>query len=208
MKGSIPLDFFERNDLSALGKLTPKEAEDAGRLIYPVMLSPGGTHYQPVNWDTAIEIAANALKEANPERAAFYASGRSSNEAAFLLQSSARVYGTNTVMNCSFYCHQAPGVALKMVFGRGTATINLDDVDEADLVFLCGTNPASNHPRMMTKLAELRDRGGHVIVINPVRESGLERVHVPSRPPSLFFGSGNCSLLLHPPARGCVAGFV
>ena len=47
----------------------------------------------------------------------FYASGRSSNEAAFLLQCFARVFGTNNVNNCSYYCHQASSVALQTAIG-------------------------------------------------------------------------------------------
>ena len=57
-----------------------------------------------------------------PERAFFYASGRSSNEAGFLLQCFARAWGTNNVNNCSFYCHQASSVALQNALGTGTAT--------------------------------------------------------------------------------------
>jgi molybdopterin-dependent oxidoreductase alpha subunit len=208
MLGAIPVDFFEKNNLQSLLALSPKQAEDRGRLIYPIMLAPGDTHFKPVSWDTAITVASEAIKTATPERSAFYSSGRSSNEAAFLLQSFARVFGTNNVMNCSFYCHQASALALKMAFGSGTATITLEDVDKADLVFLCGTNPASNHPRLMTQLAELRKRGGQVIVVNPVRESGLEKFHVPSKPLSLLFGSEIASLYIQPLAGGDVAFFI
>jgi molybdopterin-dependent oxidoreductase alpha subunit len=204
MKGAIPSDFFERNDLDALLQLTPKQAEDCGRLGYPVILEPGATHFKPIYWDSALEIVAHALKSSIPNNVAFYSSGRSSNEAGFLLQSFARVYGTNHVMNCSFYCHQASGVALKMAFGSGTATITLDDLDDCDLVFLLGTNPASNHPRMMTKLANVRARGGKIVVVNPLRESGLEKFHVPSQVKSLFFGTEIASHYIQPLAGGDV----
>lgn len=208
MKGAIAPEYFERNSISQLLILTPKQAEDAGRLAFPMFIGASQSHFHPVAWEAAVESVARALKEAQPERVAFYSSGRSSNEAAFLLQSFARLYGTNHVMNCSYYCHQASGIALKMAFGTSTATITLDDVDKADLVFLCGTNPASNHPRMMTKLADLRRRGGQVVVINPVLEPGLERFHVPSRPLSLMFGSPIASLYVQPLAGGDAAFFV
>ena len=35
----------------------------------------------------------------------------------------ARIYGTNNVNNCSYYCHQASGVGLNQALGTGTATI-------------------------------------------------------------------------------------
>ncbi len=207
MRGAIPVDFWRKNTLADLLKLTPKQAEDCGRLVYPLMYRPGehGDRFQHISWEQAMEIWAHALQNCDPARAAFYSSGRSSNEAAFLLQSFARLYGSNNVMNCSYYCHQASGVGLKMTIGSGTATIELDDIAKSDLVVLLGANPASNHPRLMTQLADLRRRGGHVIVVNPIRERGLEKFHVPSRMRSLFFGDDIASLYIQPLAGGDVA---
>ena len=68
------------------------------------------------------------------------------------MQLVARAYGTANVHNCSFYCHQASGVALGQVYGSGTASITLDDLAEADLALVAGANPASNHPRLITQL--------------------------------------------------------
>ena len=52
--------------------------------------------------------------------------------------------GTN-INNCSYYCHQASGVTA-VGGGSGTATVVLEDVDQADCIFVIGGNPASNHP--------------------------------------------------------------
>jgi molybdopterin-dependent oxidoreductase alpha subunit len=207
MKGALPVAFFRTKTLADLRQLTPKQAEDSGRLVYPVVYRAGTADgkFQRIEWDEAMAIWANALHATDPTRAAFYASGRSSNEAAFLLQSFARLYGTNNVMNCSYYCHQASGVGLKMTFGTGTATIELEDIAKSDLVVLLGANPASNHPRLMTQLADLRKRGGKVIVVNPIRERGLENFHVPSQMGSLFFGSKIASLYIQPLAGGDAA---
>ncbi|MBY0549825.1 MAG: FdhF/YdeP family oxidoreductase [Candidatus Obscuribacterales bacterium] len=205
MQGAIEPNFFDRNDLNKLLALTPKQAEDAGRVVFPLVHHEGGTHFRPVAMDAALDAIATALKQTDPRRVAFYSSGRSSNEAAFLMQSFARIYGTNHVMNCSYYCHQASGVGLKMTLGIATATVELDDLARCDLVVLIGANPASNHPRLMTQLADLKSRGGHVIVINPIRERGLEKFHVPSRPMSLLFGSDIASQYVQPLAGGDLA---
>ncbi|HYV26704.1 MAG TPA: molybdopterin dinucleotide binding domain-containing protein, partial [Candidatus Eisenbacteria bacterium] len=69
-------------------------------------------------------------------------------------------------------------------------------------------NPASNHPRLMTQLANLRARGGHVIVVNPLREPALEKFHVPSQIKSLFFGTEIASVYIQPFAGGDVAYLV
>ncbi len=135
----------------------------------------------------------------------WYFSGRSSNEAGFLLQLFARLYGTNNVNNCSYYCHQASGVGLASVTGSGTATIALEDLEHADLVFVIGGNPASNHPRLMRTLMHVRRRGGEVIVINPVVETGLVDFSVPSDVRSLLFGSEIASLYVQPHIGGDLA---
>lgn len=208
MIGALPADFFDKNDLEMLKKLTPKQAEDAGRISFPVILEAGAKNFRTISWNDAISFLAQRLKETAPDQAAFYASGRSSNEAAFLLHSFARVYGSNHTMNCSYYCHQASGVGLKMAFGTGTATVALEDLSRADLVFLIGANPASNHPRLMTQLANLRSRGGVVIVVNPIKESGLETFFVPSQVKSMLLGSKIASQYVQPRAGGDIAFLV
>ena len=117
----------------------------------------------------------------------------------------ARLYGTNNVNNCSYYCHQASGVGLQTSVGTGTATIQLEDVDHADLVFVIGGNPASNHPRLMTTLMQVRRRGGQVIVINPVVETGMVAFRIPSDWRSMLFGSQIASLYVQPHIGGDLA---
>lgn len=205
MHGAIDPDYFASHDLEYLANLTPKQAEDLGRLACPLVLEPGARHFKPLSYEHALSYLGVKLKDCLPERVAFYASGRSSNEAAFVLQSFGRVFGTNNIMNCSFYCHQASGVALKMAVGSGTATVDLKDLELCDLLILIGANPASNHPRLMTQLANLRGRGGKVIVINPLIERPLERFHVPSQPLSLLFGADIASTYIQPLAGGDAA---
>ncbi|MHA2403777.1 MAG: molybdopterin dinucleotide binding domain-containing protein, partial [Candidatus Kariarchaeaceae archaeon] len=69
---------------------------------------------------------------------------------------------------------------------------------------LIGANPSSNHPRFMAHLTNLRKRGGKIVVVNPVREIGLERFKIPSRPTSLLFGrnSNVANLYLQPHCGG------
>ncbi len=147
------------------------------------------------------------LRDAPPAEVFFYASGRSSNEAAFLLQLVARAYGSPNIHNCSYYCHAASSVALSSVYGSGTASIVLEDLEKTDLVLVAGANPASNHPRLISQLIELRRRGGKVIIVNPLRELGLLRFRLPSDWRSLLFGSDVCDLYLQPHVGGDVALF-
>ena len=205
MQAGIPSEFFENTSVDDFSKFTGRDLESMGRLIQPLYLSEGATHFQVINWEDALTKLLENWQIATPDRSFFYTSGRSSMEAAFLVQLLARQWGTNNVNNCSYYCHQASGVGLAQSLGGGTSTVSLEDVGKADLVVLIGANPASNHPRLMTYLAELRRRGGRVIVINPFKELGLQSFNVPSHMRSLFFGSEIASLYLQPHCGGDLA---
>jgi molybdopterin-dependent oxidoreductase alpha subunit len=205
MQRGLEPRFFEQYSLDQLRTLTPRELEWCGRLTQPLYAGPGDTHYRVVGWDEALGRVAAQFKSTAPDRHFFYASGRASNEAAFLLQLFARVYGTNYVNNCSFYCHQASGVGLSGSLGSGTATVTLEDVEKTDLFFLIGGNPASNHPRLMRSLMNIRRRGGKIVVVNPVKELGLINFSVPSDPWSLLFGSKIADHYIQPHIGGDIA---
>src|SRR5262245_34490687 len=205
MQKGLTSDFFARYSIAQLRTLTPRELEWCGRLTTPLYAGPGDTHYRVVTWDDALERVARQLRETPHDRHFFHASGRSSTEAGFLLQLFARLYGTNYVNNCSYYCHQASGVGLGQALGTGTATVTLEDVENTDLFVLVGGNPASNHPRLMRSLMTIRRRGGNVLVINPVKEVGLVDFSVPSDLWSLLFGTRIASLYVQPHVGGDVA---
>lgn len=207
MQGALPENFFSTHSVETLSKWTPRDLELSGRLVTPVICENNDTHYRPISWAEAVEKVVQKIKITPPEKSFYYASGRSSNEAGFLLQLFARQFGTNNVNNCSFFCHQASGVGLQQSLGTSTATVELDDLDHSDLIFLAGANPASNHPRFLRILMELRRRGGQVIVVNPARERGLENFSVPSDLRSLLFGSEIASLYLQPQIGGDIALF-
>lgn len=189
MQPGIQESFFQNYGFDRLRNFSSRELESAGRLAQPIYAGPTDTHYRAITWDDAFQRIVHQLKESSPDDTFFYFSGRSSNEAGFLVQLFARLYGTNNVNNCSYYCHQASGVGLSSTLGSGTATVELEDVENCDLLFIIGANPASNHPRLIHSLIKMKRRGGKVIVINPIKEIGLVRFRVPSDPLSLLFGS-------------------
>ncbi|MBY0231042.1 MAG: molybdopterin-dependent oxidoreductase, partial [Gemmataceae bacterium] len=107
MQRGLEPAFFRRFSIAQLRGLSPRELEWCGRLAQPVLAGPGDTHYRPVSWDEALDRFARQMRATPPDELFFYASGRSSTEADFLLQLFARLFGTNYVNNCSYYCHQA-----------------------------------------------------------------------------------------------------
>lgn len=201
----LALDESAASGFAALSRRSPRELEAMGRITVPLVAEPGADRYRPASWDEALERVAGGLLNARPERSFFYVSGRSGNEAGFLLQLFARLYGTNNVNNCSYYCHQASGVGLGAVLGQGTGTVSLDDLDHSDCILLIGANPASNHPRFMRTLMQCKRRGGSVVVINPLRETGLVSFSVPSDVRSLLFGTRIADLYVQPHLGGDIA---
>jgi molybdopterin-dependent oxidoreductase alpha subunit len=205
MQGAIQQEFFTKFSIADLKRMSPRELEESGRLTQPLIATAGDTHYRPIGWEDALERIAQKLRSTAPDDTFTYFSGRSSNEAGFLLNLFTRIYGTNNINNCSYYCHQASGVGLASVTGSGTATLTLDDVEHCDLLFLIGANPASNHPRFMHTILRMKRRAGKVLVINPVRELGLVKFRVPSDPMSLVVGTRIADEYVQPHIGGDIA---
>jgi molybdopterin-dependent oxidoreductase alpha subunit len=198
--------IFRNSSINQLRQLKTRELERLGRLNYPLYKNRGDSHYKVVGWDEALSRISSVFKRTDPSRSFFYASGRSSNEAAFILHLFARLYGTNNVNNCSYYCHQASGVGMAGMLGSGTATVQLDDLKASDMIFVIGANPSSNHPRFLTELMHCRSRGGKVVVINPAREPGLVRFVIPSSVTSMMKGGSSiASAYLQPHIGGDIA---
>lgn len=205
MLKAIDDGIFSQYSIEQLAARSAHELEHLGRLNKPLYAGPNDKHFKVIDWDTALHRVSEKFKVTEPDKSFFYFSGRSSNEAGFLTQLFARLYGTNNVNNCSYFCHQASGVGLTSVFGNSTATVQLEDVEHSDLIFVIGANPASNHPRFMRTLMNVRRRGGAVVVVNPLRERGLERFSVPSDVRSLLFSSKIADHYVQPHIAGDIA---
>ena len=157
MLPAISNEFFENNSIEDIEKLSGYELESLGRIGKPLYVAEGDSHYQVLDWKSALEILIENWRKSDVNRSFFYTSGWSSIEAGFLNQLLARQWGTNNVNNCSYYCHQASGVGLTQSLGSGTSTVELEDIGKSDLVVLIGANPSSNHPRLMTSLQIQRE---------------------------------------------------
>ena len=176
-------EFFAQHPVAELAARTDYWLGQQGRLTHPMYRPAGEQHYQPVAWDDAFGIVADALvASGDPDRAVFYTSGRTSNEAAFLYQLFVRKLGTNNLPDCSNMCHESSGAALGQTIGIGKGSVTLDDIYDADLIIVMGQNPGTNHPRMLTALEKTKERGGTIVAINPLREAGLLRFKNPQRP--------------------------
>ncbi|GAA4225880.1 molybdopterin-dependent oxidoreductase alpha subunit [Streptosporangium album] len=183
----ITRDFFAAHTVGELAERTDYWLGQQGRLTEPMHRPAGSDHYVPVTWEKAFAIVAEHLRAlAGPDEAVFYTSGRTSNEAAFAYQLLVRRFGTNNLPDCSNMCHESSGSALNQTLGIGKGTVSLEDLHRADLVFVVGQNPGTNHPRMLSALERAKRNGARIIAVNPLPEAGLLRFKNPQRPSGLM----------------------
>ncbi|MGZ3927339.1 MAG: FdhF/YdeP family oxidoreductase [Mucilaginibacter sp.] len=186
----LTADFFADNSVTDLAKLNDYEIGKKGRIAQPMYLPEGSDYYQAISWDDAFKKIADKLNSLDsPNEAAFYTSGRTSNEASFLYQLFVREFGTNNMPDCSNMCHESSGTALNEVIGIGKGTVTLNDFYDTDVVIIMGQNPGTNHPRMLTALEKAKSNGAKIIAVNPLHEAGLTAFKNPQTVKS-FLGMG------------------
>ena len=177
----ISSEFFSHHGITDLRQRSDYWLGSRGRLTEPMVKRPNSDHYEPISWDQAFQLIAAELNSlTSPNEAAFYTSGRTSNEAAFLYQLFVRQVGTNNLPDCSNMCHESSGAAMSDAIGIGKGCVTLDDFEKTDAIFIIGQNPGTNHPRMLTALEHAKKRGTKIVAINPLPETGLMRVVNPN----------------------------
>ncbi len=183
----ITAEFFKNNSVFDLAKLSDYEIGHLGRLTEPMYLPENGTHYEPINWNNAFKKIASLLNSLNsPDEAAFYTSGRLSNEASFVYQLFVREFGTNNFPDCSNMCHETSGYALLRTIGVGKGTVKLHDFYDTDIIMIVGQNPGTNSPRMLSALEKGKKNGAKIIAVNPLPEAGLMGFRNPQEPSALI----------------------
>ncbi|MFH8725958.1 FdhF/YdeP family oxidoreductase [Streptomyces termitum] len=189
--------FFAAHPVAELAERSGYWLGQQGRITEPVLLPEGGDRYEPVTWERAFAIIAEELTAlSSPDEALFYTSGRTSNEAAFLLQLFAREFGTNNLPDCSNMCHESSGSALTETIGVGKGSVSLEDLHRADLIIVAGQNPGTNHPRMLSALERAKAAGARIISVNPLPEAGLERFKNPQTAKGMLRGAALTDLFL------------
>lgn len=182
-------EFFKQHSVEELSTWSDYHIGKAGRVIYPMYLKAGSSHYERISWDQAFERIAQKLKELeDPDEAVFYTSGRTSNEAAYAYQLMTRKYGTNNMPDCSNMCHESSGVGLSTTVGIGKGSVTLEDLYESELILVMGQNPGTNHPRMLSAMQKCKKNGGKIIHINPLPEVGTTKFVDPQSPVDILTG--------------------
>jgi molybdopterin-dependent oxidoreductase alpha subunit len=177
-------------DVGSLRSSSGKELRDLGRLPYPMVRRKGERGFRRVSWDDALDLVADRLRAAGPDRFGMYLTARGlTNETYYVAQKLVRFLGSNNIDNAARVCHAPSTLVLKETIGAGATTVSYADVIGTDLVVLIGSNVANAQPVFMKYLYLARQRGAKVAVVNPLREPGLDRYWVPSSVESALFGT-------------------
>jgi formate dehydrogenase major subunit len=127
--------------------------------------------FREATWEEALALAAGGLKKIRDEdryALAGFGSAKGSNEEAYLFQKLVRTgFGTNNVDHCTRLCHASSVAALLEGVGSGAVSNQVSDVLEAEVVFLIGANPTSNHPVAATWMKNAAQAGVKLIVADP-----------------------------------------
>jgi molybdopterin-dependent oxidoreductase alpha subunit len=185
-----PLDEAVLADVRSLRELRGDELRRLGRLAHPMLRRRGEPGFARVEWDEALELAAERIRAAGPERIGFYLTSRGMpNESYYAAQKAARAMGTNSIDNAARVCHSPSTFALKESLGVGVSTCSYTDWIGTDLIVFIGSNVANNQPVTTKYLHQAKKAGTRVAVVNPLREPGMERYWIPSKVESALFGT-------------------
>jgi assimilatory nitrate reductase catalytic subunit len=155
---------------SALGE-TLSQSE---RLLHPMIRTETGA-MQQVAWGTALDHTADRfrqiIREHGPDSVAFYLSGQLLTEDYYVANKLMKGFvGSANVDTNSRLCMASSVAGHRRAFGADTVPGCYEDLDQADLLVLVGSNAAWCHPVLYQRmLANKQARGARIVVIDPRR---------------------------------------
>ncbi|QGY29529.1 nitrate reductase [Pantoea cypripedii] len=175
---------------SALGETLGQE----GRLLWPQVKG------QRASMDQALDYVAAGLRDIirqhGPQAVAFYASGQLLTEDYYVANKLMKGFiGAANIDTNSRLCMASAVVGYKRAFGADAVPCCYEDIEQADLVILVGSNAAWAHPVAWQRLVQAKQQRPEMklVVIDPRRTAScdLADLHLALRPGSdnaLFAG--------------------
>jgi len=145
--------------------------------------------FEKVTWSAAYDFITKKLKaiksKYGADAIAGVSSSRATNEENYLMQKFMRVaVGTNNIDGCARVCHAPTAYGMQQSFGTGAATNSVEDLKQADAIFLIGANPVKAHPVTGAKIKQAFMKGVTSIVVDPIKTklAELATYHLQIRP--------------------------
>ena len=200
------LDPARLADAAALRDRRNDQLRDLGRLPVPLLRERGDAGFRRMTWDEAYARIGARIRSSGAARTAFFLTSRAlTNEVYYVAQKVARFLGTNNIDNAARLCHSPSTGAMQRALGVAASTCSYRDWWGSELVIFLGSNPANDQPVAMKYLHEAKRQGTRVVMVNPLREPGLERYWVPSTPRSALFGTDVADAWFGVAQRGDIA---
>lgn len=145
-----------------------------GRLLEPEI---GG---QPASWGAALDLVARKFTETiaahGPDSVAFYVSGQLLTEDYYVANKLMKGFvGSGNIDTNSRLCMASSVAGHRRAFGEDIVPGTYEDLEQADLVVLVGSNTAWCHPILYQRLLSARsERGTKIVVIDPRRTATAE----------------------------------
>jgi len=151
------------------------------RLTSPLIKE--GAAFRRATWDEALNKTAAKLTEIRdtygPDAIGILGSAKCTNEDNFVLMKFARaVIGTNNIDHCARLCHSSTVGGLAAAFGSGAMTNSIDEIRDARIIFVIGSNTTEQHPMIGMHMLEAKDRGAIIIVADPRRTQIAQFSHL------------------------------
>jgi len=161
-----------------------------GRLLHPMLRGPDAS-LQRVSWDDALDRVAagfrRVIDEHGPDAVAFYVSGQLLTEDYYVVNKLAKGYvGTANIDTNSRLCMSSAVAGHKRAFGEDVVPGCYEDLEQAELVVLVGSNTAWCHPIVFQRITKAKEGGGNprIVVIDPRHTATCESadLHLPVKP--------------------------
>ena len=161
------------------------------RLLQPMQRLQRGAALQPLDWDAALEQAAQRIVETvrthGPDAVGIYGSGQLLTEDYYVFNKLAKgLLGTNNIDTNSRLCMSSAVAGYKSTLGADAPPACYDDVQHARCLFITGSNAAWAHPVLFRRIEDAR--AAHpdlkIIVVDPRRTetAAMADLHLPLQP--------------------------
>jgi len=151
-----------------------------GRLLHPHMREPGGS-LRRAGWDEALDAVARGFADViarhGPDSVAFYVSGQLLTEDYYVANKLMKGFiGSANIDTNSRLCMSSAVAGHKRAFGEDLVPGNYEDLEQADLVVLVGSNTAWCHPILYQRLARAKEARPQmrIVAIDPRRTATCE----------------------------------
>ncbi|MBT5521648.1 MAG: molybdopterin-dependent oxidoreductase, partial [Rhodospirillales bacterium] len=135
-----------------------------------------GDGFREASWDEALALVASEFKKYRGDQFGGLSSAKVTNEDNYVFQKFVRAaMGTNNVDHCARLCHSSTVAGLAQSFGSGAMTNSANDLLEADVILVTGSNTTENHPIIGLKIREAVAKGAKLVLFDP-RQIQLSKI--------------------------------